>query len=298
MDNREEGKRILLYIIVTFVITYLVEFGIMYTRVGLRGINTDSLASTLYFLIMFIPALSVLIVRLATKEGFENHYLKWTWNKGRGKYYIFAWVFPFLITILGAIVYFIVFPDSFDANVSYYIKAVKMPDLNPASVRSTLISQALTSLILGPVINCISCFGEEWGWRGYLLPKMLKKMQVLPAIIISGIIWGLWHLPIIIMGHNYGTDYFLFPYMGIIMMCLFCISLGAILSYVTIKTDSCIPAIIGHGAINGIASVGIYFTYDGGKALLGPAPCGLIAGIPLYISAVIICIKLSKESRG
>lgn len=295
MNDREDKRRILLYIIVTFAITYIVEFGIMFPRVGTNGVNGDSLVSSLFFLVMFIPALGVLITRLITKEGFSEHKLNWTWNKGRGKYYLMAWVLPFMLTILGVIVYFLVFPKTFDKDASYFMQAVKMPGLNPASVRKTLISQGLASLVFGPIINFIPCFGEEWGWRGYLLPKMLKSTKTVPAIVISGIIWGLWHMPLIIMGHNYGTDYFLYPVLGIILMCLFCIEAGVLLSYVTIKTDSCIPAIIGHGAFNGIASVGIYFTYDGGQPIFGPATCGLIAGIPLLITAVILIVKLLKD---
>ena len=89
---------------------------------------------------------------------------------------------------------------------------------------------------------------------------MLKQFKVVPALLLSGLIWGLWHAPLTVMGHNYGVGYPGYPFMGIFAMCLFCIAMGIILSYVTIKTKSCIPAIMGHGTLNGFASAGLMFT--------------------------------------
>ena len=70
--------------------------------------------------------------------------------------------------------------------------------------------------------------------------------------------------------------------------------MGIFLSYVTLKTDSCIPAILGHGAINSIAGLGMYFTADGGNPFVGPAPTGIIGGIPFIITAIIILIFYYK----
>lgn len=97
------------------------------------------------------------------------------------------------------------------------------------------------------------------------------------------------------IGHNYGIGYPGFPFTGIAMMCLFCTVIGVFLSYITLKTQSCIPAILGHGAINGIAAIGIYFTSDGGNPFVGPAPTGFIGMIPAILLAVWLAFKLTKE---
>ena len=78
------------------------------------------------------------------------------------------------------------------------------------------------------------------------------------------------------------------------MMCLFCIVMGVFLSYVTIKTGSCIPAILGHGAINGIGAIGMYFTADGGSPFVGPAPTGFIGIIPFAVVAIVMLTNLKK----
>ena len=146
-------------------------------------------------------------------------------------------------------------------------------------------------------MNFVTCFGEEWGWRGYLLPKMNKLLPTIPTLLITGVIWGLWHAPLTIIGHNYGIGYPGFPYTGIAMMCLFCVVLGVFMSYVTLKTKSCLPAVIAHGAVNGIAAIGIYFTTDGGNPFVGPAPTGIIGIIPFLLLAVFMVINLKKKEN-
>jgi CAAX protease family protein len=55
---------------------------------------------------------------------------------------------------------------------------------------------------VGIPIGTLLAFGEEFGWRGYLLPKLLPLGEVKAALIV-GLIWGPWHLPVLIVGLNY-----------------------------------------------------------------------------------------------
>jgi membrane protease YdiL (CAAX protease family) len=139
-----------------------------------------------------------------------------------------------------------------------------------------------------PWLNLVPCLGEEWGWRGYLLPKVAQRMGFFPAVLLTGLIWGLWHAPIIVAGHNYGMQYPGYPWAGIAAMCAFCIVVGVLLSYITLKARSCWPAVLAHGAINGTASVGVLFlaapmSYD---HFLGPVPTGII-GAAFYIVVAV-----------
>ena len=161
-----------------------------------------------------------------------------------------------------------------------------------------MVVQLLQGLVMAPILNCITCFGEEWGWRGYLLPKLSKKLPLIPTLLVSGLIWGLWHALLTIVGHNYGIGYPGFPFAGIGMMCLFCTVLGILLSYVTLKSGSCIPAIIGHGAVNGIAAIGIYFTPTGGDPFVGPAPTGIIGILPFLATAITLVILWNKKGKA
>ena len=133
--------------------------------------------------------------------------------------------------------------------------------------------------------------------KGIFNPLLISIVLVIGTLLITGIIWGLWHAPLTIIGHNYGLGYWGFPFTGIAMMCLFCVTLGIFLSYLTLKTGSCIPAILGHGAVNGIAPIGIYFTHDGGNPFVGPAPTGIIGMIPFIVVALFMVLNLKKVNR-
>ena len=151
-------------------------------------------------------------------------------------------------------------------------------------------------MFMAPLLNLIPCFGEEWGWRGYLLPKIARRMGFLPAVLLTGLIWGLWHAPIIVAGHNYGMQYPGYPWAGIAAMCAFCIVASALLSYITLKARSCWPAVLAHGAVNGTASVGVLFLADpmGYDHFLGPVPTGII-GAAFYIVAAVWIVWLMRK---
>ena len=117
------------------------------------------------------------------------------------------------------------------------------------------------------VIVFFPAFGEEWGWRGYMMPKLLELMPKPAAIIVGGIIWGLWHAPLTIAGHNFGTDYPGYPFVGILMMCLFCVLMNCFLTLVTEKTKSIYPASFIH-MINNNLGAAILLTVFGSETAI------------------------------
>ena len=82
-------------------------------------------------------------------------------------------------------------------------------------------------------------------------------------------------------------------------MCVFCITLGILLAWLTEKTGSVIPAAVAHGAVNGAAAMGLLLTADGGNPFVGPAPTGILGGLPLLILAILVLIldKPKKDSE-
>ncbi|NLB82141.1 MAG: CPBP family intramembrane metalloprotease [Clostridiaceae bacterium] len=103
------------------------------------------------------------------------------------------------------------------------------------SAYNLLLISILQIIIIGPISNIIPTLGEEIGWRGYLLPKLRMLLTHRAALVITGIIWDIWHIPVIVMGHNYGTDYMGYPWLGILAMIVFCVVLGVIEGYISIK---------------------------------------------------------------
>lgn len=301
--KKQDLRRILVYVLITFGLTWGYCIGVLYPLINgeaLSGVPSVA-AQLLTAACMFFPAIGVLLTRLITKEGFKNTWLKPNLKKNL-KTYLLAWFGPAILTFVGMGLYFLLYPGSFDPSLGYFtatLEAAGAPlETLPMSIGALMLVQCLQAVFLAPAMNFVTCFGEEWGWRGYLLPKMQKLLPTGPMLIVTGIIWGLWHAPLTIIGHNYGLGYWGFPFTGIAMMCLFCTVLGIFLSYVTLKTESCIPAILGHGAINGIAAIGIYFTIDGGNPFVGPAPTGIIGLIPFILMAIPMVIHLKKREKG
>ncbi len=296
--RKTETKRILIYIGITFLLTYGYCFGVIYPFVNREdSAGTGSMLSILVAAVMFFPAVGVLLTRLITKEGFKNAWIK-PHFKGNIKTYLLAYFGPGILTILGALVYFLVYPDNFDKNFGYLGQTLAETgaQIPQETLPIVLISQTVTALLFGPIMNIVTCFGEEWGWRGYLLPKMAEKLPPIPMLLVNGIIWGLWHAPLTAVGHNYGVGYKGFPFAGIAAMCDLCIVMGTFFSYVAMKTKSCIPAVLAHGAINSIASIGIYMTKDGGNPFIGPAPTGIVGASPLILVAVVLMIVYFRKN--
>lgn len=296
----------MIFLGITFVLTYSVELFLIMPMAGSADMGTALVAQMLKAGVMFIPATGALITRLVTKEKFSKENLMLSLKlKKNLRYYALAWFGVILLIILGAILYFLIFPGQYDPGMGYLralleaqAESVGMT-VTLEQVKLTMVMQMSMGIFLSPFLNLIPCFGEEWGWRGYLLPKMLNRFRVVPALLICGVIWGLWHAPLIVLGHNYGLGYRGFPATGILAMCIFCIVIGIILSYVTMKAGSCVPAIIGHGTLNGFSAAGICFTslQNPYNVFLGPAPTGLIGGAGFIAVAAILLYRLSMEEK-
>ena len=300
-DKKLITKRILMYLGITFAITYLVDFLVIWPFLPKISAAMPAAGTFLIGSTMFFPAIGVLLTRLFTKEGFRDSWIKPKTGKRSIPYFLFGWFGPVILSIIGAAIYFLIFPDRFDGSLSYLeaiMSANGQLDITPRLLQITLAAQILSALLLGPLLNCVTCFGEEWGWRGYLLPKMKEKFGILSTLLISGIIWGVWHAPITMLGHNYGTGYPGFPVTGILAMCGFCIVMGIIFSFITLKTGSCLPAVLAHGSLNGFAAAPVLFT-DGTNInpFIGPAPTGIIGGCAFLVCAVIMTLLLLKKNK-
>ena len=299
-NQNQTTKRLILYLIITFGITYLVDFVLIYPFVKNISVGMQTLGQILISFTMFIPAIGVLLTRLITKEGFRNAYIVPNSLKRSIPYFLFGWFGPVILTVLGAIVYFLVFPDKFDPGMGYMAAAMAASGVEPTQELLTIsvVSQLISGILLAPLLNAITCFGEEWGWRGYLLPKMQEKLPMPLLLLVNGIIWGLWHAPLTAIGHNYGTGYKGYPFTGILAMCLFCITLGVIFSYITIKTGSCLPAVFAHGSVNGFAAAGLIFTDGTGiNPFIGPAPTGILGGCAFLACAIVMAVLMMKKAK-
>ena len=71
------------------------------------------------------------------------------------------------------------------------------------------------AILVNPLMGILQCLGEELAWRSYLLPRLSKQYPIRIAALINGVIWGIWHSPIIAMGYNYGTEHRILGLFGV-----------------------------------------------------------------------------------
>ena len=122
-----------------------------------------------------------------------------------------------------------------------------------------LVIVGVQAVVLGPVLALPVAFGEEYGWRGYLQGELIKLGKV-RGVLLVGVIWGLWHAPIIAMGHNYPG----YPVLGVFLMTLYTIALGFLFGYAVLKSGSVWLAAFMHGLNNQVASFLLAMVYRPG----------------------------------
>jgi membrane protease YdiL (CAAX protease family) len=100
----------------------------------------------------------------------------------------------------------------------------------PVSV--IMLTMALNTVAIGPFLGLIIAFGEEYGWRGYLQTE-LTRLGRIRGVFLLGVIWGIWHWPVIWMGYNYPGQ----PILGSIAMVVWCVILAFFLAYAVFKSN-------------------------------------------------------------
>lgn len=163
------------------------------------------------------------------------------------------------------------------------------PPLTPQArhqlAQVTLLSQLGLAFTVGIAINMIVTFGEEFGWRGYLLVR-LAPLGGEWAALLTGIIWGLWHAPIIITSSiNYPGH----PWLGALAMVLVTTSFGVVLAWLRFRSGSVWPSTLAHAAANAQVGITLLVLTPAGDSLLRPA-YGLIGVAPIVVVALILLL--------
>ena len=156
-----------------------------------------------------------------------------------------------------------------------------------------LIAIQLVMLPSAAFINLVPALGEELGWRGWLLPKLLP-LGAVPAIVISGVIWGLWHAPLILLGYNYPDA----PgWLGLIAMVGVCIIFGAVFGWLRLRSESVWPAALAHAAFNGAAGTYLLFALAGERIDTTQATVLGWSGWIVPIALVIVLVVTGQFRR-
>ncbi len=221
---------------------------------------------------MMSPAIANLLTRLVTNEGMKDSRLALN-IKGNGGYYAASVLAVTAQTLLGLLLFSVLYLDGMSLSEAY-----------PADGLGGKAASWLM-MISYSVVVFFPAFGEEWGWRGYLMPKLLEVMSKPAAVVAGGVIWGLWHAPLTVSGHNFGVDYPLYPWLGILLMCVTCTAENAFLTLLTEKTGSIYPASFYHMVSNN-CSLMLFLTLFGSEQAVAAA--NAIPTIQSYLTIMLI----------
>lgn len=222
---------------------YFLLLTLLYARAALgRWVTPDQGTSDFEIIIVqvlaFLGVLGLVVLRLTQgQEAMARVWLSW----GNWRYYVFfglAFVAYYVLqTVLNAI---------FGLGGARLDLPAIPPGLSPGFF---VFLATVQSVLLGPVLGIVIAFGEEYGWRGYLQSKLFKMGRV-RGVLLLGVIWGVWHWPVILMGYNYPG----YPVLGLLLMALYTTGLAIVLGYAVLKSGSILLAAYLHALNNQVVA--------------------------------------------
>ena len=281
-----ERKNITWFLVVTFVFSWILFLAPL--ALGeMEPITKQLVYQGFWAVAMWGPGLAAILVTLfVARKPFSTLRLN---TLGPKRFYLWAWLLPVVLTVISGLVTLAFGMAKLDLNFTMLRTAMESATGGAeVPVLAVILSQILLGLTLGPLFNMLFTMGEELGWRGYLLPQLLPLGQW-KAVLLSGVIWGVWHAPVIVQGHNYPG----YPILGVFMMIVFCMLLGVIISWMYLNTKSPWVAALAHGSINAIAGLPVLFFEPGFNVALG----GTLAAPTAWIGMVLFIAWLVWTKR-
>ena len=266
-------KNLRLYIAIAYGLIWAA--GLAFYLSGSAVASFSGAAPWLVSLCMFIPLVATLICQKSSKEPLLRGIgIRWKVNR----WWFLGWfTFPVIALLTLLFTHWISGIDTHSENMQALGETLPFGPVGATAI--TLLS----GMLAGATINGLFAFGEEVGWRGYLL-KQFEGRSFLGTAVVIGIIWGLWHAPLILMGHNYPQH----PQWGVLMMVVVCIPMSFIIQYFRVKSGSVIVAAIMHGTCNGVAGLTmIFLSLDKYNDLIDGA-CGLAGILAMLVVAVVL----------
>ena len=278
-------KKISLYVFLTFFINF--AMAAIFLAAGGKPGSTGMMMLTLAY--MLVPmAVTFLIQKIIYKQPLIKPLgISFTVNR----WFFVAWFAPPVIAFATMGISLLLPGISYTPDMSGFMDTMNKM-LTPEQVEASRKFMAdlpvhfiwlmlLQALIAGTTINAMLGFGEELGWRGFL-QKELSGLGFWKSSTLTGLIWGLWHAPLILMGRNYPQH----PELGVAVMVGWTLLLSPLFSYIRIKGNSVIAASIFHGTLNAVPGLAIMLLSGGDDLTTG------ITGLPGFIVLAVANILL------
>lgn len=267
LDSVQQARRgLVIYFAILILATAILET--MIIRSGAMGL--------LVLLLMFMPTLASVIARLTLREGFGDVSFRVGGRRGvQGM--LLALIQPVLVGLIAYGIAWSVGLADFAPPAS-----TSFPAVQGAVGRFGLL--LLTALIANFVPQLIGGLGEEIGWRGYMLTRLIDARVPYP-VLVSGLIWGAWHLPLLFSGL-----YFAGPnvYLSALLFMVAVTALAWFYAQLRLVTGSIWPTVILHGAGNAILHNVFDASTRGDQALLWIGESGILVTLAVVAVSVLL----------
>ena len=143
----------------------------------------------------------------------------------------------------------------------------------------------LALMVFNSLVTAIFAFGEEVGWRGWLLTS-LRPLGTWPALLIVGVVWGLWHAPLILLGYNFGRP----DITGLALMVGGCVMIGILFGWLRLRSGSVWPAVFAHAGLNGSVAMLLGLFIDASAPAPDMALVAAVGVVGWIVSAIVIAV--------
>jgi len=234
--NAPAGRRaILTYLLITWAASSLFYFLII------RSAGTNAASGAYVAGLMWCPAVGALL----TCKFLGRPIASLGWKLGPTRYIVLSYLIPLgYATITYSVAWLTGIAalnpiQTADAFSKYF-------GLGPLSKPIGISLYFLVVATIGVIQNCATTLGEEIGWRGFLVPELAKRFSFMSTAVLSGAIWALWHVPIIVFaGYNMGTGLY-----GLVVVSANMIVLCFVLTWLRLKSGSLWTGVILHASSN------------------------------------------------
>lgn len=287
MTARPRWRGVIVYLALAYGLAWAAQVALVTIARSLAGSPAIAGAATLVVAgaLMWPPAIGAFVARRWVEHsGFANAGLRWpSWP-----YIALAWLGPPVLTLGAAALSLLLYP--LDRNLATLREMlVQSGQQLPVSPATVLIAQIVLALTLAVPINSVFAFGEEFGWRGYLLPRLMTLLGPWPGLLLHGAIWGFWHAPLIYLaGYNYPGHNVL----GVPLFVVFCTLAGVLLGWLQLASDSVLAPTIAHASLNAIGGLPLLLLHG-----VDPAIGGVIHS-PLGWVTLAVAIILALRFGG
>jgi membrane protease YdiL (CAAX protease family) len=288
------SKKVQQFILLTFLISWSVALAAY-----LLNVQYGSILSLIILAVLFMPGpayATLILQKLIYREpltpyGFTLKNLSWRWLLFTTVGFIWAIVLGtfVVIGIFGNVCGIALFGriDFTEAAVLHQVTVFThgafgdLPQHSPIPPVAIFLLSLVQGVIAGFTVSLPFTFGEELGWRGLLL-RETQSWGFLRSNLFIGVVWGLWHAPIIVQGHNYPGH----PVAGIFVMTIFTTTLSFPMAYCRFKSRTILGPSALHGMLNAIGPLTVFF-------VVGANPLfGFVAGIAGIAVTLLLTIGI------